>query len=415
MLEDLFIDRGTIASYRAAPLLEERLSYLKHCAQAGARPPTLRKIAVHQTSLIHLLDLHDGDRVSVARIEAAAGQWSLPGGRRCSRPALPQACQRFSGHAVRWLRFVNLLEEPCKAQHAHAGEVAVFAEWMREQRGWSEETIRGCCHTADRFFDWLDERGVALHSVDIADLDRAVARYHARDCSRVTIHDYAQRLRTFFRFAERQGWCTPGLADGIIPSRFHPGETVPKGLHRDEVLRLLATTEGGSPADLRDRPILMLLIAYGLRSGEVAGLRLDDLDWEEETLRVHCPKPGRTHHYPLSRGVGQTILRYIRELRPPRPERTLFLTLNAPIRPLSRSAIAHVVSSRLDRLGITGKRRGAHALRHAAAQHLLDHGLSMKEVGDYLGHRSVSATSGYAKVQLGILREVADIDLEGLV
>ena len=159
----------------------------------------------------------------------------------------------------------------------------------------------------------------------------------------------------------------------------------------------------------------MLLIAYGLRSGEVAGLRLDDLDWEAETLRVHCPKPGRTHHYPLSRGVGQTILRYIRELRPPRPERTLFLTLNAPIRPLSRSAIAHVVSSRLDRLGITGKRRGAHALRHAAAQHLLDHGLSMKEVGDYLGHRSVLATSGYAKVQLGILREVADIDLEGLV
>ena len=415
MLENLFIDRGTIASYRAAPLLEERLSYLKHCAQAGARPPTLRKIAVHQTSLIRLLDLHDGDRVSVARIEAAAGQWALPGGRRCSRPALAQACQRFSGHAVRWLRFVNLLEESCKAQHAHAGEVAVFAAWMREQRGWSEETIRGCCHTVDRFFDWLDERGVALRSVDIIDLDRAVARYHARACSRVTIHDYAQRLRTFFRFAERQGWCTPGLADGIIPSRFHPGETVPKGLHRDEVLRLLATTEGGSPADLRDRPILMLLIAYGLRSGEVAGLRLDDLDWEAETLRVHCPKPGRTHHYPLSRGVGQTILRYIRELRPPRPERTLFLTLNAPIRPLSRSAIAHVVSSRLDRLGIHGKRRGAHALRHAAAQHLLDHGLSMKEVGDYLGHRSVLATSGYAKVQLGILREVADIDLEGLV
>ena len=319
MLENLFIDRGTIASYRAAPLLEERLSYLKHCAQAGARPPTLRKIAVHQTSLIRLLDLHDGDRVSVARIEAAAGQWALPGGRRCSRPALAQACQRFSGHAVRWLRFVNLLEESCKVQHAHAGEVAVFAAWMREQRGWSEETIRGCCHTVDRFFDWLDERGVALRSVDIADLDRAVARYHARDCSRVTIHDYAQRLRTFFRFAERQGWCTPGLADGIMPSRFHPGETVPKGLHRDEVLRLLATTEGGSPADLRDRPVLMLLIAYGLRSGEVAGLRLDDLDWEAETLRVHCPKPGRTHHYPLSRGVGQTILRYIRELRPPVP------------------------------------------------------------------------------------------------
>ena len=297
-----------------------------------------------------------------------------PGNGRCSRPALPQACQRFFGHAVRWLRFVSLLEEPCKAQRAHADAVAVFAAWMCEERGWSEDTIRGCRSTVDRFFDRLDERGVTLAAVRIADIDQAVARWHARDCSRITIHDYAQRLRTFFRFAERQGWCTLGLPDGIMPSRFHPGETVPKGLNRDEVLRLLATTEGDRPVSLRDRAILMVLIAYGLRSGEVTGLRLDDLDWEEETLRVRCPKPGRTHHYPLSRGVGQAILRYIRNVRPPRPERTLFLTLKAPIRPLSATAISHVVRGRLDRLGITGKRRGPHALRHAAAQHLLDQG-----------------------------------------
>ena len=285
---------------------------------------------------------------------------------------------------------------------------------MRDERGWSEDTIRGCCHTVDRFFDWLDERGVALASVRGSDIDRAVARYHARGHSRVTIHDYAQRLRTFFRFAEQQGWCTPGLAEGVLPSRFYRGETIPKGLNRDEVLRLLATTEGDRPADVRDRAILMVLITYGLRAGEAAGLRLDDLDWEEETLRVRCPKPGRTHLYPLSRGVGQAILRYLREHRPPYAERTVFLTLCAPIRRLTRTAISHVVRSRLDRLGIIGKRRGAHALRHAAAPHLLDQGLSMKEVGDYLGHRSVSATSAYAKVQLDALREVADVDLEGL-
>ena len=414
MFEDLFTKRGAIASYRAAPFLEERLSYLSHCAQAGARSGTLRSIAAHQIKLIQLLDFREGDRVSVARIEAAARRWSRPGGRRCSQVAKPEACRRFVGHAVRWLRFVNLLEEPSRAQHPHAGEVAAFAEWMRNERGWTEDTICGCCGTVDRFFFRLEQRRIALADVGIADIDRAAARWHARDCSRITIHDYAQRLRTFFRFAERQGWCAAGLAEGIMPSRFHRGETVPKGLNRDEVLRLLATTEGGRAADVRDRAILMVLIAYGLRSGEVAGLRLEDLNWERERLQVRCPKPGRTHHYPLSRGVGQAILRYLRELRPRRPGRALFFTLNAPIRPLSRGGISHVVRSRLDRLGITGKRRGAHALRHAAAQHLLDHGLSMKEVGDYLGHRSVSATSAYAKVRLDALREVADIELEGL-
>ena len=414
MFEALFTDGSTIDRYRGAPLLEERLSYLLHCAEAGTRLPTLRTIAVHQTSLVHFLDLHEGGRVSVAQVEAAADQWSLPGGRRSRRPALPEACQRFFGHAIRWLRFVDILEEPHALRHIHVGEVEIFEAWMRKERGLSKVTIRCCLWTVDHFFDGLEEREVGLAAVEITDIDREALRWHTRGCSRGTIHQYAQHLRTFFRFAECRGWCKPGLAEGIMPPRFHPGEPLPKGLDREEVLHLLATTEGSRSADVRDRAILMLLIAYGLRAGEVAGLQFDDVDWEEEALRVRRPKPGRTHHYPLSRGVGQAILRYVREVRPPRPERTLFLTLSAPLRPLSGNAMSHIVRRRLDRIGIKGKRRGPHALRHGAAQHLLDHGLSMKEVGDYLGHRSVSATSAYAKVQLGALREVADIDLEGL-
>ena len=414
MFEDLFVKRGTIARYRAAPLLHERLSYLRHCAQAGARRSTLRSSAAHRTNLIRLLDFREGDRVSVSRIESAARRRSRPGGRRCGQVAKPEACRRFVGHAVRWLRFVNLLDEPVRAQHPHAGEVAAFEGWMRHERGWAEETIKGCRGTVDRFFFRLERRRIALADVSIADIDRAVARWHARDRSRVTIHDHAQRLRTFFRFAERRGWCAAGLAEGILPSRFHRGETLPKGLNRDEVLRLPATTGGDRAADVRDLAILMVPIAYGLRSGEVAGPRLEDLNWERERLRVRRPKPGRAHRYPLSRGVGQAILRYLRELRPRHPDRALFFTLNAPVRPLSGQAISHVVRSRLDRLGIVGKRRGAHSPRHAAAQHLLDRGLSIKEVGDYLGHRGVSATSAYAKVRLDALREVADIDLGGL-
>ena len=331
MFEELFTRRAAIVRHYATPLLEERLRYLVHCARAGTQRGTLRAIAAHQGNLVRLLDLREGERVSVTRVEAATRQWSLPGGRHSKRPARPDARQRFFGCTVRWLRFLGLLEEPHARQHAHADEVALFAAQMRDERGWSEDTIRGCCHTVDRFFDWLDERGVALASVRGSDIDRAVARYHARGHSRVTIHDYAQRLRTFFRFAEQQGWCTPGLAEGVLPSRFYCGETIPKGLNRDEVLRLLATTEGDRPADVRDRAILMVLITYGLRAGEAAGLRLDDLDWEEETLRVRCPKPGRTHLYPLSRGVGQAIVRYLREHRPPYAQRTVFLTLCAPI------------------------------------------------------------------------------------
>ena len=415
MFENLFTYGHAIERYRAAPLLDERLRWLEHRAATGARPKTLRNIARCQLHLVHLLDLKAGDRIGIAHVEAAAEQWSLPGVRRCGGHARPDARRTFVGCAMRWLRFAGMLDEtPCRPRHAHAAEVAAFAGWMRAERGWAEETVRGCRNAVDLFFDGLDVRGITLDSVRIEDIDGQIACWHARGLGRRTIRCYAQHLRSFLRFAEDRGWCMAGLADGVMPSRCHPGETIPKGLDREEVVRLLATTEGDRPANVRNRAILMLLIAYGPRAGEVAGLGLDNLDWAEERLRVRRPKPGRTHHYPLSRGVGQAILRYLREVRPQRPERALFLTLKAPIRPMTRGAVGNVVRSRICRVGIVGRRRGPHALRHGAAQHLLDNGLSMKEVGDYLGHRCVSATATYAKVRLDTLREVGEIDLEGL-
>jgi site-specific recombinase XerD len=176
----------------------------------------------------------------------------------------------------------------------------------------------------------------------------------------------------------------------------------------------LATTEGDRLVDKRDRAILMLFIAYGLRASEVGGLRLDDLNWETEMLRVRCPKPGRTHTYPLSRGVGGAILRYIREVRPSDFGRALFFTTRAPIRPLGRRALGKIVRDRLAAIGIVAGKRGTHALRHAAAQHLLDQGMSMKVIGDFLGHRDPSSTAIYAKVNLAALREVANLHREGM-
>ena len=113
------------------------------------------------------------------------------------------------------------------------------------------------------------------------------------------------------------------------------------GLAWDDVQRLPASTGGKRPADRRDRTALLLLAVYGLRAGEVSGLRLDDVDWEAQTLRVRRPKPGRTHLYPLSRLVGEALLRYLQESRPRRAERA--------IRPkkfaAARSHIQHATSA----------------------------------------------------------------------
>jgi site-specific recombinase XerD len=399
LLEEIFFPR-TAEKYRVVPLVEQRELYLVHLKETGARRPTLRKCANDQLSLVRLLDLKKGDKVGVSQIEAATEIWAQPKGRRCDRSASLKARTRFVTHAVRWLNFLGWLDDAEGARHPHGAQVEAYEAWMRGERGLSEATIQDYCTAADQFFDWLAANDIALASVRITDIDGAIAAKKALGtCNRRTMHDYAQRLRAFFLFAEARGWCMPG---------------VPKGLKREDILRLLATTEGDRPVDKRDRAILMLFVAYGLRAGEVGGLRLDDFDWENEMLRVRCPKPGRTHSYPLSRGVGDAILRYMREVRPSGFGRALFFTMRAPIRPLDRRALGKIVRDRLVSLGIVAGKRGTHALRHAAAQHLLDQGMSMKVIGDFLGHRDPSSTAIYAKVNLTALREVAALDLEGL-
>ncbi|MYF88169.1 MAG: tyrosine-type recombinase/integrase [Boseongicola sp. SB0676_bin_33] len=107
---------------------------------------------------------------------------------------------------------------------------------------------------------------------------------------------------------------------------------------------------------------------------------------------------------------------YLLNVRPDvRRERALFLTLPTPFRPLTSCTIGTIVRSRARCLGISGKRLGAHALRHAAAQRLVDEGCGLKTVGDFLGHSSPSATATYAKIDLAALRPVADICLKELL
>lgn len=417
MFEELFTEPGTIDRYRNAPLIEYRIPYLQGVAESGAKRSTLRRLACDQVRAIRLLDLKEGDSVTISQINDAAMDWSQfvsqPHGRIQSRSKA--TIKGYSGNVIRWLRFLGWLEESPVDGHQHVAEVTAFTSWMRDQRGLSEETIHVYCRMVNEFFDWQATSHIPLASISITDVDRfftvknAGGRYR-----RKTISLYAVSLRAFFRFAANHGWCTPEIAPAIKPPRVYLDEPVPSGLNRTDVQRLLSTTEGDRPADKRDRAILMLFAGYGLRAGEVRGLQLDDLDWEQETLRVRRPKSGRTELYPLSRGVAQAILRYLLEVRPTRPDRTLFFTLSAPIRPLSQGALGTIVRGRLKRLGIVVGRRGPHALRHAAAQHLLDQGMSMKMIGDFLGHRKQSSTAIYAKVNLSALREVADFDLEGL-
>ena len=337
---------------RAIPSAPRRV----RCPSTYVAADPLRQIALDQVRLLHLLDLREGGKIAVAQIEAIAPKWDrtrhhkLGHRPRTSRKSLKRALSRVT----RWLRFLGWLDEPEEDRHPYSVELGTFEEWMRAERCLAEETIGNSLRSAREFLDWLTARGKHLESVRVADVDAAIeAKQTGRQYSRVTIRGYAKRLRAFVRFAENRGWCTSGMAEGIVPPRFYPDENVRSTLSRDDVRRLLATTDGDRPGDTHDRAILMLLIVYGLRAGEVRSLRLDDLDWENETLRVRRPKTGRTDLFPLSQAVGQAIVRYLVEVR--RPGR---------------------------------------------ACHLVFAGVDINTVRAWLGHSSIDTTNIYAEINL---------------
>ena len=160
---------------------------------------------------------------------------------------------------------------------------------------------------------------------------------------------------------------------------------------------------------------MRLLITYGLRACEVCALRLDDVDWTRGQLMISRAKRRDGQVYPLVSSVAASIARYLKVVRPASTDRHIFLALLRPWRPIRPANIYTAVSRRLRTLGITYPRHlGPHSLRHSAAQRLLSEGLSMKEIGDHLGHRSSASTRIYTKVDLSALRSVAAVTLEGV-
>ncbi len=412
MFDRLFQNPRVLARQRAGPLAEERGGYLAHCAEQQMSPARLQHIARYILVITEALRLAErpGELITRTEIEAEADR------RIKIRPKRRMLTYRFTGEAVRWLTFLGRLHVPAAVPSRYAEHIAEFADYLVQERGLSPKTVAYDRRTIQEFLAPMEKVAHPLTELTVAQVDELLAK-KVRDegYARTTIQRWASALRRFLRFAERRGWCRQGLAAAIMAPRAFTREGLPIGPAWEDVKRLLAVTEGDRPVDIRDRALLMLLAVYGLRAGEVAALCLKDFDWEREVLNVPHSKSQRPRTYPLCRPVGDAVLRYVREVRPRADWPQVFLTRMVPFRPLIANALTMVVKRRLHALGLQLPHYGAHVLRHACATHLLAEGLSLKEIGDHLGHVSPDTTRIYAKVDLAALRIVGDFSLEELL
>ncbi|MFL9966164.1 tyrosine-type recombinase/integrase [Paraburkholderia sediminicola] len=382
--------------------------------QQGYPRASLRKIAWVLLAFSQSLDLSQTKRITREEIAFAVDHRI----RFARRPehALESRSSRllFIHIATAWLRFLGYLEENLVERQPFAHMVDDFSYFMAEERGLSAATITFRREQVTHFLDMTWPAKGGLNAITIQDVNAYLAQQGNRGWSRRSLHTLADALRSFFRYAWSQGWAG-NIAAAITSPRIYAQEGLPIGPRWDEVQQLIGCFAGNSAVDLRDRAIVLLLAVYGLRRSEVARLRLEDLDWTGEKVYVTRPKQRCTQQYPLDPVVGDAIVRYLKEARPRCVYRQLFLSLDAPIRPLLPGCISPIVRSRLTALGIQTPRRGAHCLRHACARQLLAGGFSLKQIGDQLGHRSAAATRAYVKVDLDGLRQVAELNLEALL
>lgn len=212
--------------------------------------------------------------------------------------------------------------------------------------------------------------------------------------------------RAFLRFLAATGRCAIGLEYAIPSYASWKLSSVPRFLEPADVERVLEVCVGEDAVGLRDRAVMLLLARLGLRAGEVAGLRLQDLDWRNAWIGL-CGKGRRYERLPLPQDVGDAILRYIREGRPALVDDCVFARINAPMGSLTRASVTHIARSALRRAGIKAPINGAHVFRHSAATAMLRRGASLAGVGAVLRHRSPSTTAHYAKIDFELLTEVA--------
>lgn len=407
MFETLVSTDRALARHRDGPLAEQRNRYLLHCADQGGTRKTLCLRARSILWVAEHMSPNDFGKVDASRLHEIVYGSASP-----ASPA-PTTAATLVSFARPWLKFLGWWPQ-VEEVIPFAPVLENFVAWMRDERGLSPCTIEQWRYRTSKFLQWCSDTGHDLATLQPADIDAYFVTYGAQRWSRISAGHIAKMLRVFLRHAASTGACSAALAGSIQGSKQYALESLPYALAWDDVRRVIATTSGDTERDIRDRAILLLLAVYGFRRGEVASLRLEQID--QVGVRLHIWRLKRRQHqvYPLVPSVGQALRRYINDVRPNVTHAEVFIQIKAPRIPILATAIYNIVSRRLRALDIHAAHLGPHALRHSCAAKLLADGLTLKEIGDHLGHRSTSATMTYTKVDLAALRQVGDFDLGGL-
>jgi site-specific recombinase XerD len=387
---------------RAGPLLE---GFAQKLCQAGYAKQSARE---HILAAEHFIYWTDRKAVAITTLNDSTidGFGRHLGRCRSPRYGHTRRINRQNGARLflGYLRDTGVVTSPVVEQMTQEPVLLTeFHQWMHQQRGTSGGTLQNYSRPIR---DLLKTVG------DPSSFDALKLRQFVLQRSKQSGWGRAKvcttGVRMFLRFLIAEGKCAVGL-DAAIPALAHWRlSSLPRYLQPEEVERVIASCDRATPVGRRDRAILLLLARTGFRAGDVVGLGLGDIDWEQAWIDV-SGKGRRQTRLPMTQEVGDAIAAYVQDGRPATVTDTLFVRSHAPFRALScHCAVSSIVARAIRRAGVTCPSRGAaHVLRHSVATSMLRQGASLQEIAVILRHRSIQTTEIYAKVDVTCLRGIA--------
>src|SRR5436853_1785352 len=284
-----------------------------------------------------------------------------------------------------------------------------FLAYLEFERGLSRNTLEAYRSDLLQFGRFLGERDLgALEASgsDVSDFLTVLARGNGDKgpASPATLHRKAACLRSFYRHLRRENLLDNDPTAALSSPR--RGKRLPEVLTRGEVQSLLSQPKGSDPASLRDRALLEVMYACGLRASEVIGLEIADVDMEEGILRARGKGP-KARVVPVGRAAVSALRTYLGEGRPAlvrlAPERALFVNFRGQA--LTRQGLYKIVRRHATSAGLA-ERMSPHTLRHTFATHLLAGGCDLRSVQEMLGHADVATTQLYTHLSSERLKDV---------
>jgi integrase/recombinase XerD len=285
------------------------------------------------------------------------------------------------------------------------GEIELFLLYLATERGLSTNYQLSTRSSLERFATWLNEKGDSSPgSVTQQILSGFLISEKKRGLSATSIKLEAVALRVFFRFLRTRGRIPSDPAEKLPLPRLP--KTLPQPLSRDEIADLVAAPAGDTPLEIRDRALLELIYASGLRIAEVCSVRLENLDEDGGVIRV-TGKGNKTRLIPVGSAALEALRFYLANARPklvsPRSGAAIFLSVRG--HPLTPARIWQLVRQYAKQAGIREEIH-PHQLRHSFATHLLSGGADLRIIQEMLGHASIATTQIYTQVDGGQLKSV---------